>query len=232
MTAVHTCHRRTDGGTAFPFEHCTGCVTVVQSGQLLTRDGAPVSGIVHAGEFGAMGELLRAVPYSTDHAMRHEGYGVRTLPAPVLVWTDDERRRHADTARNVMRHERWHDTGRVPADYADTYPDGWPADEFADIRSSCGGCALRGHGAHDDDGWAPFGPNYAGWARIYVESGTPVPDVWRDAFLSELDDTDDDGTVTPYARCLRVSVRTFGVRYAETAAVLPVHVFDPSAVTR
>lgn len=91
-------------------------------------------------------------------------------------------------------------------------------------RENCGACVLGGYGATDDDG-----PNYAGWARAYVQARRPVPSKWRNAFLAELGET--NGPVntewsqyaqsnhgpadhpTPYAAALHDDVATWGVLF-------------------
>jgi len=62
---------------------------------------------------------------------------------------------------------------------------------------NCGYCALT-HGGSD-------GPNYAGWARIYVEAQRPIPSKWRAAFMDELNSDN-----KAYAHALRRSMMTFG----------------------
>lgn len=49
------------------------------------------------------------------------------------------------------------------------------------------------------------GPNYAGWARIYIEAGQRIPGKWRHAFALELESDN-----KPYAEALLRSIATFG----------------------
>lgn len=62
---------------------------------------------------------------------------------------------------------------------------------------NCGFCALT-HGDAD-------GPNYAGWARLYIEAKRPIPAKWKDAFQRELDSDN-----RAYAEALKRSIVTFG----------------------
>lgn len=48
-----------------------------------------------------------------------------------------------------------------------------------------------------------------GWAKVYVESETPIPKDWYDDFLDELTEKDED-----YRHALEESVRYFGVRWS------------------
>lgn len=62
---------------------------------------------------------------------------------------------------------------------------------------NCGRCALT---SGDEDG-----PNYAGWARLYVEARKAVPEKWRTAFARELASDN-----KAYATALRRSIASFG----------------------
>jgi len=49
------------------------------------------------------------------------------------------------------------------------------------------------------------GPNYAGWARLYIEAGQRIPGKWRHAFVLELESDN-----KAYADALLRSIATFG----------------------
>ena len=55
-------------------------------------------------------------------------------------------------------------------------------------RESCSACVLRGfvsESAREDGYRSEDGPNYAGWARCYVQAQYPIPAAWRAAFAQE-----------------------------------------------
>ena len=57
-------------------------------------------------------------------------------------------------------------------------------------RENCGACVLEGYkppgGYGDPELDAPgAGPNYAGWARVYVQAQRPIPAKWRQAFFEQ-----------------------------------------------
>lgn len=93
------------------------------------------------------------------------------------------------------------------------------------VQENCGACVLGG--------WYPkgtraatkrLGPNYAGWARLMVEAGRPIPARWRVAFLAELLDRTDN---EPYRNALQLSVATFGVRFeTEHHSIYPAGPFE------
>ena len=96
----------------------------------------------------------------------------------VEKWSPDEARRIQNIARAIFLERCSHDRSRLEVD-------------------NCGKCALT-HGDED-------GPNYAGWARLYIEAGRVIPEQWRDAFQRELDSDN-----KAYANALRRSIATFG----------------------
>lgn len=67
---------------------------------------------------------------------------------------------------------------------------------------NCGAHSLNGRKATED------GPNYAGWARVLVEAGRPIPALWTDAFQRERDSDN-----RQYAQALERSIATFGLRF-------------------
>lgn len=86
-------------------------------------------------------------------------------------------------------------------------------------RENCGACVLSGYGYSDRE-IRVSGPNYAGWSRVYVEAGRPVPIAWTAPFWRELagaGSVDPDGwTGSPnpaYGDALRRDVATFGLRF-------------------
>lgn len=76
-------------------------------------------------------------------------------------------------------------------------------------RESCSACVLRGYeprgGFGDGYSVKRDGPNYAGWARVYVEAGYSIPKRWKTAFEKELQSDN-----KAYAEALAKSVATFG----------------------
>lgn len=78
-------------------------------------------------------------------------------------------------------------------------------------RESCSACVLRGYfsASFRADGNNPSdGPNYAGWARLYVEAGEPIPEKWRAAFEAERKSSNE-----AYAAALERSLAAFGVTF-------------------
>ncbi len=73
------------------------------------------------------------------------------------------------------------------------------------VRDNCGACALNGWAPVVDEG--PAHPNYAGWARLYVQAGKGIPAVFREAF------EDERVTDGPYAAGLARDIATFGATY-------------------
>lgn len=87
-------------------------------------------------------------------------------------------------------------------------------------RSNCGACALSGYGLTDRD-IRRCGPDYAGWARVYVQAGRPVPIGWSAPLWRELAGAgriDPDGQTGDandrYGNALRRDVATFGLMFA------------------
>jgi hypothetical protein len=105
-------------------------------------------------------------------------------------WSESEAANLQRTARRLFR-----DHGHTG--YADKL-----------TRDNCGACALAGYGESTDGGRAPLAPNYAGWARDYVQAGRGIPARWVDAFGAEL-----SGENQRYADALRRDVATFGARF-------------------
>ena len=93
-------------------------------------------------------------------------------------WSDREAWHYKNTAQSCFRHSYQHST-----------PD----------PDNCCACALR---VETD----PDGPNVAGWARLFVEAGYSMPELWRDAFNRELNSSN-----IMYAAALKRSLLTFGM---------------------
>jgi hypothetical protein len=76
-------------------------------------------------------------------------------------------------------------------------------------RSNCGACVLAGYIDPRDRAERHIGdgPNYAGWARVYVQAGRAIPRHWRRAFRAELRSEN-----RQYAEALARDVVTYGVR--------------------
>lgn len=158
---------------------------------VVTRDGLPISGRFHASEMGAVGELLRFQPMSVDWAMRHEGYGIAEHEGE--TWPTEKRAELASTARALFRRH----------EHPDTFTD---ADDERMTRENCGACALAGYGADTDEGRAPLAPNWAGWARAWVQAGRRISPEYVDGFRAELASPDN----ARYAAALATDIRTYG----------------------
>lgn len=96
-------------------------------------------------------------------------------------------------------------------------------DNSADVRVSCGICALNGY--EPRGGWGDGhkvkrdGPNYAGWGRLYVEAMRPIPAAWRPAFIASVTGADDpEARYVPYMMALRRDVATYGVSFTDGAS--------------
>ena len=76
-------------------------------------------------------------------------------------------------------------------------------------RENCGACTLRGYRPRDAEYKRTDGPNYAGWARDYVQAGYSIPRQWRKAFERETASSN-----LRYAQALARDVATWGVRHA------------------
>lgn len=129
------------------------------------------------------------------------------------TWAPEKRREYRNMAMNAM----------YPAEHAAGRPHRIPA-EWADdtdmIRESCGACVLRGYISESAraDGWTEEdGPNYAGWARVYVESNSRIPTKWRAAFERERNSDN-----RAYARALEISINTYGVRWEDGLNIDPI----------
>lgn len=86
------------------------------------------------------------------------------------------------------------------AQAADCAAHGSHADRIA--RENCPGCALR----YSDD----EAPDYAGWLRIYIELGRPVP---RQHYDTEMAYAEKENTA--YHDAIMRDVATFGIEWAK-----------------
>lgn len=75
----------------------------------------------------------------------------------------------------------------------------------------CAACVLGGYSPkyRRQEGYEPDrdGPDYAGWARVYVEAQRAIPAKWRQAFAEQGHDN------KGYYDALGRSIVTFGVRF-------------------
>lgn len=111
----------------------------------------------------------------------------------VQPWDADTARTLRGQARNLMNHgHSWHFT--FPREREMT-------------RENCGACALSGYGESTESG--PLEPNYAGWARVYVEAGHAIPKKYREAFEATRRRTDNP----LYVEGLERDIVTFGLHW-------------------
>lgn len=124
------------------------------------------------------------------------GAGGTTLGPALLLepWDDPTRENEARMARAILRGDEGHQKGCASGAFRV-----WE-------RDTCGTCAALGWGAHNEEHPPHEGPNYAGWARVYVQAREPIPRAWMPAFLAHLNDEENDG----YREALRRDVATFG----------------------
>ncbi len=119
------------------------------------------------------------------HALgRRYGRMTNGIAAGAEPWSADEARKHRAIAQRLFSEPHYE-----PGHTRNPDPD------------NCSACAIRGLGGDIEEG----GPNYAGWARIYIEAGKTIPSRWRDAFQRELHSDNE-----AYANALRRSIATFG----------------------
>lgn len=98
-------------------------------------------------------------------------------------WSNDEAKKLRDLAKQVLRKHN-HLLDCVDADTLD----------------NCGACAISGRNELTEGG-----PNYSGWARVYVEAGVAIPRKWKEAFERECFSSNHQ-----YTQALRQSIATFG----------------------
>lgn len=171
----------------------TNTATTVGAARV-TRDGHPVSPLLTNTDE-AFGWLLHHQPMSTDWAIRHEGYAIDRVAAE--PWTNEEATR---------AHLRYIAAAAFRHGHPGTFRDN---DDLTLTRDNCGACALDSWGEHDTDGLRQ--PNYANWARTYVEAGRPIPTRWRPAFHAVLNATDNPA----HHDALLRSLATWGARFTD-----------------
>lgn len=149
-------------------------------------------GYVHAGEGARIDFERRYFPADDHDAVRREWWQHTQSYQP---WNREEARHHAQTALQcINRHD---------------HP---MSDRSQLTRENCGACVLNGYvprwtdpTEHDIN---RDGPNYAGWARIYVEAGRIIPVTWREAFAAQ-----GRADNQHYYDALGRSLVTFGARF-------------------
>lgn len=165
---------------------------------VITRDGAPVTGILPT-EIDVLAWFHRHTSQSMDYALRYAGYAVTTLAG------------HAAEPRHLLAQRKLRrDAAYALTNHAD--PQGCRDDL---TRDNCEACALTGYGEHNEAGHGYWAPNTARWARTYVEAGRPIPEKWRRAFIADMNETNDAGEPTSYAEELCRDIATFGVRFTD-----------------
>lgn len=75
---------------------------------------------------------------------------------------------------------------------------------------NCMHCCLRGQGEGGTADGLGTEPNYAGWARVYVQAGIPVPARFAEAFIAQMRS---DNTL--YAEALARDIALYGVTVTE-----------------
>lgn len=133
--------------------------------------------------------LLRHQGQSVEWATTHEGYSFATMSGE--PWTPEEQQRQMSLKGGVMRH----DHGPVTGD----------REERNLVRANCGACVLDGYRDRDDDEWPRDEPNYAGWARVYVELTRMIPVKFMPGFERAINED------SPYGEALRRDILTYGV---------------------
>lgn len=144
--------------------------------------------------YGITNSDLRGGPVEVTFDGRGNIIDARPVNEP---WSDEEAAKLASLARQVLAGDAFHKRGH----------DGYGADVLT--RENCGACVLAGY--EDPSGEQTVdrdGPNYAGWARLYVEARRPIPERWRQAFDRELHSDN-----AAYSAALARDIATFGVSY-------------------
>lgn len=77
------------------------------------------------------------------------------------------------------------------------------SDRSPEVREDCGACCLNGY--HPKGERKDF-INYAGWARLYIQSGKFIPKHLRYAFLAELASSN-----RAYADALKQDIKEYGI---------------------
>ena len=127
-------------------------------------------------------------------------------------WTKVEAANHRATATRLIKE---HDHGVDERD--------------ENTRANCGACVLAGLASPHVEEDGNLSPNYAGWQRIYVESGTPVPPEFVKAFGWPLSKAG-MARNRPYADALRRSLVTFGCPNRNLRAHLRAETHGPACL--
>ena len=134
------------------------------------------------------------------YASWDDGYVIEELE--LWEWSDEERGRLQNIARRLFSD---HYTGHSVR---------------PDHRDECAGCVLSGwRGSKDVRAeWnvRSNGPNYAGWARFYVQARRLIRDEWAPAFCRELESPDNE----LYRIALARDIATFGPVRMESGATI------------
>ena len=84
-------------------------------------------------------------------------------------------------------------------------------EQHDEYREQCGACVLRGYlsdSAKADGMTEASGPNYAGWARCYVQAQEYIPLRWHEAFREQRESDN-----KAYAAALARDIATWGIRW-------------------
>lgn len=74
-------------------------------------------------------------------------------------------------------------------------------------KGNCVHCCLRGESRTDTADEKGLEPNYAGWARLYVQAGREIPACFANAFLNELERIDGPS----YVKALKEDISYHGL---------------------
>lgn len=169
---------------------------------LITRDGEPVAAYLT--------ESQRGAGLAADY---HPAARYVFAERDAAPWPDDGSESFGRTPRAMEA-----TSAGLLADHAH----GWrftSAGERKLARSHCAACALSGYGMTAAQ-LRVSGPDYAGWARVYVQASRAVPAGWSAPFWRELAGAgriDPDGQTGDanerYGDALRRDVATFGLRF-------------------
>lgn len=162
---------------------------------VVLRDEEPVSPVLANGD-AAFSWLLAHQPFSTDHAIKHEGYSVRALR--IEPWSAEEAAGLRRTALRIL--------GAHGHSFA--YEN---AEDRELTEENCAACALEGKRAvtPSESATGAAMPNYANWERTLIQGGRPIPRRFARSFAEALNDG------TPYADCLLRDLATWGVRFTD-----------------
>lgn len=136
--------------------------------------------------------LLQHQGQSVNYATTHGGYSYGVVEGVSL----EEAKQLTKMARQLMYGDQNHNTGT------------WHDDPLT--RANCAACVLGGYIDPDDDRQPEDGPNYAGWARIYIEAGRAIPRSWEEVFTAQRDSDN-----LEYAYQLERSIATFGIHWKD-----------------